>query len=173
MRRSEDNPRRHLMRHLYALALEGHPYSRPVIGTPELITPLARETLVAYYRRHYVPKPSRSSWWVTSTATPSLLLPVARSVACRAAAPVALPFPPHRRRKRDDWRCHAPIATPTRGSRGSLPPSIMPIWQPSIFLVAVLGDSRTSRLTQTLRDRLGASSPASAAPTPRSKARAR
>src|SRR5438128_488174 len=106
--------------------------SRPVIGTPELITPLARETLVAYYRRHYVPEAFTLVVVVTSTATPSLLLPVARSVACRAAAPVAHPFLPHRRRKRDDWRCHAPVATPTWGSRGSLPPSIMPTRQPSI-----------------------------------------
>ena len=56
MRQGEDNPRRLLSRRLHELLFEGHPYGRPVIGTPEIIRGLSRETLVSFYRRHYVPE---------------------------------------------------------------------------------------------------------------------
>src|SRR3989441_11825447 len=56
MRLGEDNPRRHLSLRLYELLFDGHPYGRPVIGTREIIQGLSRETLVAFYRRHYVPE---------------------------------------------------------------------------------------------------------------------
>src|SRR5204863_2909311 len=52
----DDNPRRHLALRLYEVLFDGHPYGRPVIGTRELIQALSRETLVAFYRRHYVPE---------------------------------------------------------------------------------------------------------------------
>src|SRR5438477_6064373 len=55
MRLSEDNPRRYLGRRLLEAVFEGHPYGRPVIGTPELVTNLTRETLLAFYRRLYAP----------------------------------------------------------------------------------------------------------------------
>ena len=45
MRLNEDSPRRFLVRQLFASAYEGHPYGRPVIGRPELITALSRDTL--------------------------------------------------------------------------------------------------------------------------------
>src|SRR5438128_1063373 len=56
MRLNEDNPRRFLVRELFSSAFEGHPYGRPVIGTSEVITGLTRETLVSFYRRHYMPE---------------------------------------------------------------------------------------------------------------------
>src|SRR5712691_7124342 len=56
MRLGEDNPRRRLSRQLYELLFDGHAYGRPVIGTAELIQGLTRETLVGFYRRHYVPE---------------------------------------------------------------------------------------------------------------------
>src|SRR2546425_5057461 len=56
MRLGEDNPRRHLSLRLYELLFDGHPYGRPVIGTREIIQGLSRETLVAFYRRHYAPE---------------------------------------------------------------------------------------------------------------------
>src|SRR3990172_5799026 len=56
MRLSEDSPRRHLVRHLYGQLFEGHPYGRPVLGTAEIIQGLTRETLMSFYRRHYVPE---------------------------------------------------------------------------------------------------------------------
>jgi len=56
MRLSEDSPRRHLVRDLYGQLFEGHPYGRPVLGTAEIIRGLTRETLMSFYRRHYVPE---------------------------------------------------------------------------------------------------------------------
>ncbi|HXH84924.1 MAG TPA: pitrilysin family protein, partial [Candidatus Tectomicrobia bacterium] len=55
MRLNEDDPRRFLARQLYVSAFPGHPYGRPVIGTAELVRGLRRDTLLAFYRRHYVP----------------------------------------------------------------------------------------------------------------------
>src|SRR5215475_3442338 len=54
MRLNDDSPRRFLVRQ--PSASEAHPYGRSVIGRPELISALSRETLVAFYRRHYVPE---------------------------------------------------------------------------------------------------------------------
>src|SRR5207248_1705081 len=56
MRLGEDSPRRRLGLQLYAQLFEGHPYGRRVIGTPELVRGLTRETLAGFYRRHYVPE---------------------------------------------------------------------------------------------------------------------
>jgi predicted Zn-dependent peptidase len=56
MRVSEDSARRHLGWQLYGAVFEGHAYGRPVIGTPALIGALSRDALVGFYRRHYVPE---------------------------------------------------------------------------------------------------------------------
>src|SRR5437667_466722 len=56
MRLTEDSPRRYLGRRLLEAVFEGHPYGRPVIGTPELVTNLTRDTLLAFYRRLYAPE---------------------------------------------------------------------------------------------------------------------
>src|SRR5436853_6070694 len=56
MRRSEDAPRGHLARQLYSMVFDSHPYGRPVLGTADIIQKLNRETLLAFYRRHYVPE---------------------------------------------------------------------------------------------------------------------
>ena len=56
MRLSEDTPPRHLSRQLYSMVFDGHPYGRSVLGTPEIIQKLTRQTLLAFYRRHYVPE---------------------------------------------------------------------------------------------------------------------
>src|SRR5206468_2121759 len=56
MRLSEDTPRRHLARQLYGMVFDGHPYGRSMLGTPEIIQKLTRETLLGFYRRHYVPE---------------------------------------------------------------------------------------------------------------------
>src|SRR5215467_3990811 len=56
MRMTEDAPQRYLARRLYEMVFDGHPYGRPVLGTPEIIQKLTRNTLLAFYRRHYVPE---------------------------------------------------------------------------------------------------------------------
>ena len=54
MRVHEDDPRRFVARKLWELTFERHPYGRPLIGRPELIQTLTRETLHGFYRRHYI-----------------------------------------------------------------------------------------------------------------------
>ena len=56
MRLGEDTPQRHLTRQLYGMVFDGHPYGRSLLGTPEIIQKLTRNTLLAFYRRHYVPE---------------------------------------------------------------------------------------------------------------------
>lgn len=155
MRLGEDNPRRHLMRHLYGLALEGHPYGRPVIGTPEMVRGLARETLLAYYRRHYVPE--AFTLVVVGAVEPRAVLAAAERAFGRLPRsgmrrrPVAAPPAAQARR----------VEMPRPGRQAYLglawlAPKIDHADTPAVdLLVSVLGHSRTSRLTQTVRDRLG------------------
>jgi len=56
MRLTQDNPDRFLLRRIYELAYNPHPYGRPILGTPELIGALTRDRLLAYYRKYYVPR---------------------------------------------------------------------------------------------------------------------
>ncbi|MGH7321065.1 MAG: M16 family metallopeptidase, partial [Candidatus Rokuibacteriota bacterium] len=55
IRRTRDNPNAYLWRVLGRLRFAGHPYGRPVLGTPATIQGATREQIVGYYRRHYVP----------------------------------------------------------------------------------------------------------------------
>lgn len=56
MRLTQDNPDRFLLRRIYELAYNPHPYGRQILGTPELIGALTRDRLLAYYRKYYVPR---------------------------------------------------------------------------------------------------------------------
>jgi zinc protease len=56
MRLTQDNPDRYMLRRIYELIYDPHPYGRPILGTPELIRALTRERLLAYYRKYYVPR---------------------------------------------------------------------------------------------------------------------
>jgi zinc protease len=155
MRLADDNPRRHLSRQLYELLFDGHPYGRPVIGTPEVIQGLSRETLVSFYRRHYVPE--------------SLVLVVVGPVVTAevlAAAERTLGRLPRSELKR--LPLPAPAAAPPKklevarpGTQaylgmGWLGPKLDHADTPVVdLLVWILGQSRSSRLPQTLRERLG------------------
>jgi zinc protease len=56
MRLTQDNPDRYMLRRIYELIYDPHPYGRPILGTPDLIGALTRERLLAYYRKYYVPR---------------------------------------------------------------------------------------------------------------------
>jgi zinc protease len=56
MRLHEDRPRQLLARRLRELVFDNHVYGRPVIGRPDLIRTLTRDTLHGFYRRHYTPE---------------------------------------------------------------------------------------------------------------------
>ncbi|MBI4634918.1 MAG: insulinase family protein [Candidatus Rokubacteria bacterium] len=153
MRLSEDNPRRFLMRQLYAAIFDGHPYGRPVIGTPDRIRSLARDTLVAFYRRHYVPE--SFTLVVVGAVSPAEVIETAARTLGR------LP--------RSGWSRLPPPAAPgahrktveiaRAGAHAYLgmawvAPRIDHADTPAVdLLVAILGQARSSRLTQALRER--------------------
>ncbi len=56
VRLGEDNPRSFLGRRLYENAFTGYPYGFPVLGDPAALRAATRESLRAYYKRHYVPE---------------------------------------------------------------------------------------------------------------------
>lgn len=51
----QDNPRTAIIRQLHALAFEGSPYGRPLLGTPATMKAATRDRLRAFYHRYYVP----------------------------------------------------------------------------------------------------------------------
>jgi zinc protease len=55
MRLVQDDPDKAASRRLGELAYSPHPYGRPILGTPELITALTRDPLQRYYKKYYVP----------------------------------------------------------------------------------------------------------------------
>jgi zinc protease len=154
IRLGEDNPNRFLFRQLYEAAFDSHPYGRPVIGRPALIRGLARDQLMAFYRRHYVPE--SFVLVVVGAVNPAQVQDAARrafgrltrSGAVRLPAPVV---PPGRARRVEMARpgAHAYLGL------AWLAPRLDHADTPAVdLLVAILGQGRASRLAQALRERL-------------------
>src|SRR5215470_1255247 len=153
MRRTEDTPPRFLAFRLYQMVFDGHPYGRPVLGTPEIIQKLTRNTLLAFYRRHYVPE----------SFTLVVVGPVDR-VAILAAAERTLgrlprsglqrlpqSVPPGLTPKRNEMPRPVTLAYLGMAWPG---PKIDHADTPAVELLAsILGQSRSSRLPQSLRER--------------------
>jgi zinc protease len=155
MRLGEDNPRRFLGRRIYAMLFDGHPYGRPVIGTPELIRGLSRDTLLSFYRRHYVPE--AFTLVVVGAVDPEAALAAAREGFARVPRggverlPLAAPAPARPQR--------ADVDRPGRQAYLGLAwrgPRLDHADTPAVELLAtVLGQSRSARLPRRLRDSLG------------------
>ena len=155
MRLSEDTPQRFLSRRLHEAVFEGHPYGRPVIGTPDLVRNLSRETLVDFYRRLYVP--AAFTLVVVGPVDPSEVLGHARRAFGRvprtASRPLPAPaIPPLKPRHIELTR---PGAHAYLGMGWHAPRIDHPDLAAVDLLVTILAQTRTSRLLQSLRDRLG------------------
>ena len=155
MRLHDDNARRRLARQLYAQLFDGHPYGRQVIGTPDLVRALTRDTLSGFYRRHYVPE--AFAVVVVGAVDPQQVLTTATSTFGRlprggvARLPVAPP-PPFRAQRQTlphpGVHAHLGLAWPTTKLDHADTPALD-------LLASILGRGRTSRLTQALRERDG------------------
>ncbi len=155
MRLNDDSPRRFLVRQLFASAYEGHPYGRPVIGRPELITALSRETLVSFYRRHYVPE--MFTLVVVGAVNPEQVLRTARatlgSLPRSGARRLPLPLPAPMRPVR--------VETVRPGGQAQLglawhAPRLDHADTPALdLLMSILGRTKASRLVASLRERQG------------------
>lgn len=55
VRRKEDTPSTLIWTLLYRTAFKVHPYRLPVLGTPESLAGIDRDTIYAHYKRYYVP----------------------------------------------------------------------------------------------------------------------
>jgi zinc protease len=154
MRLSEDNPRRHLARQLQIAVFDGHPYGRPVIGTPELVRALSRETLLAFYRRLYVPE--ALTLVVVGAVSPADVFERAQKTFGRlprsGSPPLPAPTPPAIRPRRIDVQRPGAQAYVALGWHA---PRIDHADTAAVdLLVTILGGTRTSRLTRALRDNL-------------------
>src|SRR2546427_725182 len=154
MRLSEDSPRGHLVRQFYSVVFGSHPYSRPVLGTADIIQKLTRDTLLAFYRRHYVPESFAlvvvgpvNAAEVLRTAERTLgRLP--RSGLERLPGSTVGSLVPKR------LEVQRPGALAYLGV-GWLGPKLDHADTPAVdLLVSILGQSRSSRLPQSLRERL-------------------
>jgi zinc protease len=155
MRLGEDNPRRRLGRQLYTQLFDGHPYGRHIIGTPELVRGLTRETLGGFYRRHYVPE--AFAVVVVGAVDPEQALATAAATFGRlprggvprlpAAPPPA--FRPQRQElPHPGTHAHLGLAWPAPRLDHADTPALD-------LLVSILGRTRSSRLVQSLREREG------------------
>lgn len=155
IRLGEDSPTRFLFRKTYETVFDGHPYGRPVIGTPDIIRALTRDQLVRFYRRLY--NPENFTLVVVGAVNPGEIheaatrafgrlprggtarLPAASAGSLKARA-VELPRPGAQAYLTLAW----------------LAPKLDHADTPALDLVvAILGQHRASRLTQALRERLG------------------
>jgi zinc protease len=156
IRRAEDTPSAALWRVLSRGHFGEHAYGRPVLGTAESIAGVPHETIVAYFRRSYVP--NNSTVVVAGSVPPDRTLETV-SRAFGAWKPGSLPPRPRRSpvppgAPRRVWESKALHQTYLGLAwAGAIPP------EPDVYaldlLTTVLGQGRSSRLTQSLRERLG------------------
>lgn len=155
MRLHEDNPRRFLGVRLQALAFGEHPYGRSIIGKPDVIRGLSRERLHAFYRRHYVPE--AFVLVVVGAVAPAQVVATAGETFGRLPRTGAARLPPPAATTRATRR----EETRRPGAHGWLglawlAPRVDHADAPAMsLLTALLGQSRSARLTTRLRDRLG------------------
>ena len=155
MRLHEDNPGRFLGVRLWTLAFGDHAYGRPIIGQPELIRGLSRDTLVAFYRRHYIP--DAFVLVVVGAVDADGVIRTAAEAFGRllraGTRRLPLPVPPPAAARREVVRrpgAHAWLGLAWHA------PRLDHAETPAVsLLTAVLGQSRSARLPVGLRDRLG------------------
>ena len=155
MRLSEDAPQRFLVRQLYGMVFDSHPYGRSVLGTPEIIQKLTRDTLLAFYRRHYVPE--SFTLVVVGPVKPAEILQAAERTLGRLPRsgfqrlPQSMPttlMPKKTEAQRPEALAYLGM--------GWLGPKLDHADTPAVdLLVSILGEARSSRLPQSLRERLG------------------
>lgn len=156
IRRQHDNPRASLWRSLAHTHYTRHPYRRPVLGTPETIRALDRERLLAYYRRYYVPN-NMTLVLAGSLDRAAVLARVEQALAPLAPRPLPeariAPEPPlaEIRRAREE----RPVRQAYLGM--AWPGPVVPdeACYAMDLLASILGQGRSSRLNQELKERQG------------------
>lgn len=150
----QDTPRTALVRGLYGLVFRDHPYGRSILGSPETLGAATRETVVAYYRRHYVPE--NMTLVVVGPVSERSVTATVREVfgkipaAGYRRAPVPPPLPLRGGIRREVER---PEQQAYLGMAWVAPRSDDPDGFAVDLVASILGGSESSRLARTLRDR--------------------
>ena len=154
MRLTEDNAENYMNRRQFELAYEPHPYGRSLLGPPDTIRALTRETLSRYYKKTYVPR--HMVLVIVGAVTPGAARAAALATfgrlpdrpALRADVPVLRPL----ERKRE-----ADVRRPEQQAFLSVAWRTTPVNERDVYavdlLTYILGDSPSSRLNQTVRER--------------------
>lgn len=153
-RSERDTPRTALIRGLYGLVFHDHPYGRPLLGIPETLKAATRESVLAYYTRHYVPEDM--TLVVVGPVTPETVRAPVEQTFGRIAAtghrrppvPAPRPLTGGIRREVERPEQQAYLALGWLAPRAADPDGFA-----VDLLASILGGTESSRLAQTLRDR--------------------
>ncbi len=148
-----DDPDRVNSQQLFTTAYRQHPYQHPVIGHLDTFNALTREDVMAYYKARYVP--NNIVFVVVGDVDAAAVLGQLEVFFAphprRALPPVFLPAEPPQLGRRVSHK-----EFPTELSRSALSWHIPNITHPDIpaldVLATVLGDGRSSRLYQQVRE---------------------
>jgi len=153
MQRLDDSPHRRLLRLVGERVFDGHPYGRPVLGTPELVAGLSREALVSFYRRHYVPE--SFALVVVGPVRPADVLGAAERTFGRMPRGDISRFPAAPRGEIEPARVEATQpGSQAHLALGWLAPRLDSAEAPAVeLLAAILGRSRSARLVRSLREK--------------------
>jgi len=154
MRLTEDNADNFMNRRQFELAYAPHPYGRSLLGPPDTIKALDRQTLARYYAKMYVPR--HMALVVVGAVSPAAARAAARAAfgrlpeapASRPEVPVLRPLEAARR---DD------VKRPEQQASIGLAWRTSPVNERDVYavdlLTYILGDSPSSRLNQAVRER--------------------
>jgi zinc protease len=149
----EDDPEKALIRRVYELGYEPYPYGRPILGTRKDIEALARDQLVRYYKKYYVPR--NMVLVVVGAIAPPAVVPMVDAAFGKLTggdgkARALPPVPALDRSRRLDVR--RPEKQAYLGMAWRAPA----VADDDVFavdlLTYILGDSPSSRLNRVLRD---------------------
>jgi zinc protease len=154
MRLTEDNAENYMNRRQFEVGYAPHPYGRSLLGPAETIRALTRDTLSRYYKKMYVPR------HMTLVVVGAITLADARAAALATFGrlpnvPVSRPDVPVLRplegKRTDDQR------RPEEQAFLGMAWRTAPVNDRDVYavdlLTYILGDSPSSRLNQTVRER--------------------
>lgn len=149
-----DNPRTAIVRQLYQLVFDGHPYGRPILGTQETMNAGNRERVHGYYTRHYTPE--NMALVVVGPVDPAevkrvVLETFARAPATgyrRGAIPAPKPLTGRITRTVERPEQQAMLAMGWTAPRTDDPEGLV-----LDLLTTIIGGTESSRLVKDLRDR--------------------
>jgi zinc protease len=153
----ENNPSQQLWESFMKTAYREHPVRHPVIGEKDVFLKMNREDLLAHYRRWYTPENMVVAVVgdVNKGEVLRVVLNLAGSLKRAADPPYVLPPEPRQLAPRSVEKA-LPIARLTKACLGF---RTVPLTDPDLYaldvLAIILGDGRTSRLYQAVRDNKG------------------